>query len=696
MSGSAARPNGGNQPSQKLAAFTILASAASFALSPSIIHLTVQDNNPFLFGVFLQASQAATVVLFLILTKKRFLDQYFLHYTDTRDTRSSIALKDASTLWYLRQSLDHFRTIRPEDSATSKRVTIESATLTRPSTWIYVPLVWALIGSLEYGLFVWSTQYVETAVAATVYELWPLFLVFGIERYESYDAQYRNAPTPSEDRNRTIIWEHRVLMILAAVGLAFMWASQNPSGFDSLSEMVSFDSIFGMTLAFIAAALASLYILATFVFGKTTYYRLLGTTSTDTARNVATTRERARADQKLLLWLTLLGLAMFRIASLPLNLVIGMLAFDFELGITGLALIGATIIGVTNASGAVLLRVGNIGALGPGTNALFFLSPIAALGLLVIIGVSLPRFDMYVLGAALILAINILIQLKPDTERDYSRFGKSVPSGTRLGFTSFIMSIWAFGTILYLRDEIFPDTWLAWADEEYWSVIALSATVFALVLGFRIARLSARISMEDEAMLSLFRDCEHLVGSGLLDEGVLGLMADLDTAKPKELLVIYNGSRQELILARNRSKREDDVRSIRSIEKQLDTVVHSKQQGRDIVELLSLMAFAAVTIGLGLLSRPDGLDPSRPSWNGFLSEVFVLVFVSTVAFLCANLFDIRRDREAPLLVSVEEFDYDHRLFFRHGRDLTAKHIAAVLISLTMSATFCVLLYDKWL
>ena len=41
-------------------------------------------------------------------------------------------------------------------------------------------------------------------------------------------------------------------------------------------------------------------------------------------------------------------------------------------------------------------------------------------------------------------------------------------------------------------------------------------------------------------------------------------------------------------------------------------------------------------------------------------------------------------------------DGDYALWFRHKRYLTVQHVTAVLISIAVSITFCVLLYDKWL
>ena len=302
----------------------------------------------------------------------------------------------------------------------------------------------------------------------------------------------------------------------------------------------------------------------------------------------------------------------------------------------------------------------------------------------------------------MILTINILLNAKPDEERDLSKFKKDTPPGTRLGFTAFIMSIWVFGTFLYLRDEMMPNSRFVYSISEYWSLIALSATVFALILGFRIARLSARINKEDETILSLFRDSEHLVRRQIFDDTIKNQLAELDTSKPKDLRDKYSVLREQVKVAMEQADDADDHDKdlLLSVEKELDMITHSKQQGRDIVELLSLAAFAGVTIGLGLWTRPKGLKlgPPQASWSGFLSEVFVLLFVSTIAFLCINLFDIRRERETPLLVSFEQRDgnHDYQLFFRHKQDLKAQHFIAALISIAMSITFGYLLYHKWI
>ncbi len=329
-------------------------------------------------------------------------------------------------------------------------------------------------------------------------------------------------------------------------------------------------------------------------------------------------------------------------------------------------------------------------------NAMSFLAPLLALAWLMIAGISLPRFDLFILGAALIIAINILIQLKPDQGRDFSRVSDDIRGRSQLSFTTFILSIWTFGSVVLLRDEIMPDIWLAWPGGDYWPLLALSATMFALILGFRIARISRRISHEDEMMFGLFRKCERLRKHEVLPEDMLEKLIELDTAPTRDLLQSYNSARRYIRSAIQSHGTAEHATSLESVAVQLDRFAHSKQQGRDIVELISLTAFAIVTVGLGLLARPSSLAGSHAAWSGFLSEVFLMLFVSTISFLCVNLFDIRLHRETPLLYSEQKLMGDYVLFFRYKQDLLVQHVASVLISVAMSVTFCVLLYHKWL
>ena len=563
----------------------------------------------------------------------------------------------------------------------------------RPTRW---PLIIATVGGLDYGFFAWSTEFVDTAIVSTVYELWPVVLIYLLIRdhRQSQNRQSQNKTT------KAISTEQLLLSLLAIVGLMLMLASQSDD-----TILRSFDSprtAVGIILALISAVLGAFSTFGGLLYGKRLFDSYFEREALD--NNVS--------DRKILMYFTLIGFAITSVASSIIS--VGIRSFlpettetaNASVGITSFAIAGSITLGIIIGIASILLRYGNVNVSRPGVNALFFMSPALALLWLSRFGIIIPRTDLFTVGAALILTINVLIQWKPDEERDLIRFSKAAVAGVRLGFTAFIMSIWFFGAVLLLRDEIMPSSWLIYSTDEYWGLTALSATVFALILGFRMARLSTRINKEDETMFSLFRDTEHLIRRDILSSTIKSKLANLDTSKPKDLLKNYNDIREELRLGRAAVQSTEDTALLLSIEKQLDTIAHSKQQGRDIVELLSLTAFAVVTIGLGLLARPKGLELNiyNASWSGFLSEVFILLFVSTIAFLCINLFDIRRERETPLLVretpplvaSMKERDYGYQLFFRHKQNLKVQHTAAVLISIAMSTTFSILLYNKWM
>ena len=664
-----------------LAAGAVLTSAVSFSVGPAIIHRTLSSSNPFYFNLIYTMVNTMLLAAFVVATRKIFAGFLF--------SNKSINLTNFA-LWFA-----YLRRRKQDAPAGEVIVTLSHLNLYSPISWVRAPMVWILMASFQFAFFAWATHFVETAVATTVYELWPAFVVYGIARHKNTDRLYRQETRDPTNSKYGVSREQMVLTGLAVLGLLFIMESQTGSSITSPLGLLSFSTILGMALALIAAFLGALRVVGSLHLGEVVFYQLVdGTPPFAKQTNKMNPGDRANQDPLSLLWITVLGLTIGNLAALPIILITGVggsvASGD---GISWLAVLGGVLLGGTVTLGEVLLRVGNISSNSPAINALFFVSPLLALTWLMLLDVSLPRFDLFVIGAALILAINILIQLKPDQERDHSRFGKASLPGTRLGFTAFIMSIWMFGVVIYLRDEFMPKSWLVWSTGEYWSLMALSATIFALILGFRLARLSNRIAKEDDTMMGLLRDCEHLVRSDVLDVGIIDTLTKLDTAQQGQLLSVYNSARSEIRDALRRADGIDPM--LLSVEKQLDAVTHSKQQGRDIVELLSLVAFAAVTIGIGLFARPGPFD-NVVSWEGFVSEVFILLFVSTIAFLCVNLFDIRREREIPLLVPIKQSQGDLGVFFRHQRNLVAARITAVLISVAMAATFCTLLYNKWL
>ena len=626
------------------AAASVLTAAFLFSFTPVLVHLTARDSNQFYYNTIILLPQFIPFALFLFFTKHRFLDRH-LH---SNFQFNSMFTKDKKLM-----------------------------------------LIVMVVGVLDYAFFVWSTKFIETAVTSTIYEMWPALTVYGLARYRQSDDRRKSQSVQSQTDSYSITTEQKFLVMFATVGLLFMLGSQTTDDVPFF-EIPSSESTIGIGFALLAAILGAAHVVGSIAYGETLYHEL--------------PKKQVSTKSELLLWVTLLGLMMSRLIAGLISLVLGFITSSSG-GFPSTSIMrGAMLIAVTNIVGVILLRVGNLRTLSqanPAINALIFISPGVALVWLMQAGITLPRFDLFIVGAALIIATNVLMHLKPDEVRDASKHSKEATRSTRLGFTALIMSIWVFGTFIYTRDEIMPSSWIVSSTDDYWSLVALSATVFALMLGFRVARLTTRISQEDEAMFRIFRDSEHLVRNGILTKDIRKNLAELDTAPPSKLLEAYRTVREDIISGMSEAQTHEDKEILLSIETRLDSITHSKQQGRDIVELLSLTAFAVVTIGLGLLLRQKGLqlDPLQPSWSGFVSEIFILLFVSTVAFLCINLFDIRRERQTPLLLipaKTANADERYELFFRYKKHLRARHIMAILICMAMSAVFCGLLADKWL
>ena len=665
----------------------IFLAAWLWSTAPAIIHLTARDSNSFLFNSLDQSTIILLMFVFLMIGRRRWNDAFTTQGScpDRLERRSVLDV-------HLFKSF-----IGSSWLGKDHAIDLQTAKLYRPRSWLKLPIVWLMLSGLDIGFLAWSTRYVETAIATTVFQLWPAFVIFMLIRHDQTHRLYLNQMSRGGREEHHGHREQFVLTVLAGVGLVFMLGSQGDAG-TSLAGIFTLEGVLGISLAILAGAGAALNVVGSLVFGRTAYYRFFD----DLPHSDIPAEDRGEHGHRLLLWFTLFGLVIGRILAGSVSLVLGFAVFSTYGGVTLTAVAGALMLGLADAGAIVLIRVGNTLSKRPGVNALSFVAPVLGLTWLLWLGVSLPRFDLFAVGAALILAINVLLQLKPDAERDYSRFGKDPIPGMKFGFTAFIMSIWIFGTVIYLRDDWLPAHWLTWPGGEYWGLLALSATVFALILGFRMARLTARVSHEDELMFHLFRDCEHLVREGVLDSAINQHLTELDTAQPGQLLRAHNKARKLLRDSLRRrtthggeSFSPEVSAQLLNAERLLDVIAHSKQQGRDLVEMMSLLAFALATVGLGLFSRPFALEMQDYAWSGFISEVFVLLLVSTVSFLAVNLFDIRRERETPLLVLITEHENDYGLFFRYKRNRTVEHVVTVTTSTVMVFAFVALLYGKW-
>jgi hypothetical protein len=282
-----------------------------------------------------------------------------------------------------------------------------------------LPIVWAFISSLHYGLLTWAATILETAIATTIFELWPVFLVYTLARHNDTDRRFRGAPLVIGHTSGAISRERMVLIALAGIGLAGMLGSQAGGQIRSAADLVSREAVAGMAIALAASLLAALSVQSNLAYGKTLYYALVDVPTSEASAGHNTQDStpielRGDSDRRLLVWLTMLGYVMARVVALPVNILIGALTPQVEGSLTPAAVLGALLIGGAASIAGMTLRVGNIRTEDAAVNSLLCFGPVVSLLALMALGITLPRFDLFVVGAILILAVNVRIQLRPN------------------------------------------------------------------------------------------------------------------------------------------------------------------------------------------------------------------------------------------------------------------------------------------
>lgn len=670
-------------------ALAILFAAGCYSLGPLLVEVSSSENNPFAFNTAMRIGEIAALALYLVLTARRT-------FGSSDNIRRALA---AGTL----SGFDG-----PTHLSNMLRVSYHSFKSRSFRSYLHSPMFWIIITNPTYAFLAWASAYVDTAVAAIVIETWPMIMIFSIASLGGYDA-LGNRVEPYVDKTKAF------LVALAPLGIALVILGQT-NGFES-SPTVSLSNVFaGVCLALIAAAMAGISPVATIRYG---HDKLSLMSANALPLDPDASHQLRRTTRWKISWFSVLGLLIADVIHIPIGLVLSATSLGGIGTISSSLLSGGLLAGAMFGIGGVLLRAANSTDNDPNRNSILYLTPILSLLWLFIHGVEIPRTDLFLIGAALIVSVIVIVQNDPDQERNLEEYSEKPARGIRLSFVSLVLSLWLFGTIILLRDDSFLEEYISWHGGDYWTLVALSATVFALIFGFRTTRIANRISREEEAMLRLFRECQLLAYEGKLNPSILKDLRRLYRAGPKAIESAYDEVRNQLLHDSLLKSGTVDHAKLFDLQSNLDVLTHSKQRGREFVELISLAFLATVTIVLGVGSRPDGIHlsemtPDDVLWTGFISEVFAILFLSTIMFLWTSLFDLHRDRELPL-ISVLDSDRQERvqesgataedlevqsprrsgIFFRHEEDLVFQRFISVMISLGMCIVFVVLLFDKW-
>ena len=617
---------------QSTAAILMLLSVIGYSIVPLVIDYAAPGNNPFLLNALIRLVLVTTTLVYL--------------------ARTNIDLLRNQELRRIVKS--------------------------RSKGWIFVL---AALGPLDYGFFLWAAQIVDTAIVVIIYELWSLPFIFLMDRL----LRDKSATAP---RHHPVNRETIILLGLAVAG--FIFVTLGPTGGHLGTEGPAGIAVeWGILLAMAAAGFASF---AAFSFRW----------SRDARRELS---DPGEADS-LQLALNLICFVIISIPALIVNMLLSIAGISGGTFITGRGALLALVIGLLAGVSGILFRMSNTLSADPAINAMFYLKPVLALIVLALVtSVDIARGDFVAIGAAAILVTNLLINFDPE-----KRYGPH----SRMGFKALILGIWLFGTVVYFRDEIFDDLLsidFVWKGGEYWGALGLSATIFTLILSFRITRLVERTSREEEHVVHLFRRLELMVMHKVLSPRILDDILTIDsttdlhqrktfstssTDESDALQLAYQSAMHQLetaVWAKDGPGNQDRVQQQELMEMaaDIDSLVQSKQYGREFGESIAIVVFALITISLAVLVRPA---TAESIWVGFLVEMFAITFAATIAFLVFNLVDIWRDRGGDVLIKTG-LHFGYRVMFRSPSNLRKERIIAVVIGAGVAIVFGFLLWDKW-
>ena len=519
----------------------------------------------------------------------------------------------------------------------------------------------APIHGLEFLILAWAFRYVNEIVGTIIFESWPVFFTILMGRL---------------NKNYSISRRGLLFSVLAFLAVGLVVASNTSAATDSMAVSVGY--IFGI-IALLFTILLTLQDAVRLKQGEHI-----------AKRNLKEPAELERETENLTIVLNIMVLVVSAsIGFLTLAVLLAFDAFDSFTNPLSLSQILILFFGsaLVTIGGTVLNTRGNIKGKDLRVQSVRYFTPVFGVvfiallypfrGALNSIGseVSLSAditWPWLIAGLLGVVTANILTNLE-------SEIGV-------FGLTSFVVSLWFAGALVYFRDE-----WGWWTSHisnlgtgtlEYYSFLGVSATVLTLLIAFEVTRLEQRTIKEQEAvfwLLSRFElpSFQHLSGKPQKNLELLDKEKDID-----KIQEYYMEIRTDL-LASNPPV-EPDVFA------KLNSLAYSKQYGVAISSRVAIILLTLFSIALSLALRPSDI--------GTLSAIFVdsfaFILSAVMAYLTFHLFDLRNVRAKSSI----ESDPSRNGYVPEFATSTTRNEASIAIALVMAvtATYITLYSIKWL
>ena len=487
---------------------------------------------------------------------------------------------------------------------------------------------------LDVFLLVWSFKYIDATTATLFHATWPFTFVFAMSKF--YPSE--------EDLKFTLTKGVFALMIFAFIGYVFIFMGDNGILFST--DSAPLDTAKGAILAILAGVVGY-------------WFAMYAMRHCELSRQIIT---KIQSDPGPL-YCAVIYLAITRpIAAAAAG--VGVYVNDESIAFD-LIWIFATFSGLTLAISTVLFRLANLTTKNLGINALAFGTPLFTLVWLLLVPyytIDLIHPDLLIIGSAAIIAANALVN-----------FEASILSA----YKALIIALWISGTVIYFFPGIpLPD---------YFDFVAISATVFILILSFRLDRMVRRTAEEERTLLHLFRKCQKVAGNdNRKADKIKKLLLDIDRHnEPKEMRDAYISIRYII--------QNTNCDDISDWEGDVDALVNSMQQGRNFGEQMALALMGTTLIFSLLFFQP--LEMS--GWQGFIVQVSSFILAAVIFYLYFNIMDLQNDRFRSTLEYTEDGGDCLVDFYDTSYRRLEKRISAFICILIVAAYGWLFLY-KWI
>ena len=506
--------------------------------------------------------------------------------------------------------------------------------------------IFAQIGRFGLLLYAWSTRYLDTAIAAMLYEAWVIWFIL-----------LRSADKQIEEKNKILKYGYQsyILLGFALIGFGFVQYSQTGE--------VLFVINWGIILGIFGSFLEALKVERPLKFGEN-----IAKDDNAIAGKIA---NNSKSDQTKLVHTIFLNAITAVIGSIISGIIVLFQGFVSETGFSNYILQElqgmhwVALYGLFLGSASIIcIRKANIVTDSLEVNSITNLAPISTLLLLVFFtDINLSRPDTFILGAMIIIISNTLL----NTQKTEKKFGAT---------KWIILSIWCSGVIVFYRDSIMSnilnDNWLWNGKTDYFALLGLSSTFFILILSFKLQKLSEVKRVEEENAYSLLWQFKTLKDANSFE---LEKIAKIIGSKNKYSVDDANFIHSSI----------EDLPNMTHLDRahahsKLDILLNNKTAHRKrSIETVVLWIFAMLNIFISLASRPYFAQ-----WNGLIIDFFDIIFSATIIYLIINLFEETSERA---------YNFNKDIIYS---DIWVSIVMPILLCSSLVIVLFWLLYGKWI